>query len=136
MGGGSHTKQDNVPKKPRSYSSDEATVSSGGATGNGTGGGGFDKEATGVCLISFKTKVDATQSVSVGAKFMLIPGADDKSLQLVSGGRQIGVYNGNRLKTLLGCIAGGYTYEGVVDSIDQTGSSRKIACSITGLGPI
>lgn len=129
MGGGKHTKQDNVPKKPRSYNSDGAAVMGG-------GGGGFDKEAAGACLISFKAKINLVTDVSVGTKFMLIPTAGNEGLELISNGKRIGAYSGDRLELLRQCIAGGYTYQGVVNNIQQDTAEHIGNCTITGLGPV
>ena len=134
MGGGKHTTQSNVTKKPRNYSDNNSIVGAG-----GTGGwSGFDKEASVVCLISFKAKIQlSVEEVEKGASFKLLPtGNASSGLQLISGGRRLGEYKGNRLSLLDRCIAGGYSYGGIVDQVGVVNNALVASCTITGSGPV
>lgn len=124
MGGGKKTSQNNVPKKPRSYSTDTGAVGVG-------GGGGVDASSSNTCLVSFKAKLNLDGSVGTGTKFVLIMSDDSDGLEVVSGGRNIGDYTGSKLSMLKKCMTGGYRYDGTVDKI--VGSSAE--CTIAGSGP-
>jgi hypothetical protein len=131
MGKGSGTSQSNVTKRPRDYSSDAATMS---AAGSG-GGGGFDQGSTATCLISFKPKIQLSSEVAIGTKFVLVSNGQTDELQLISGGRNIGTYTGSRIQQLKQCIAGGYIYNGKVDSFDQSAVVLLANCTVTGSCP-
>ena len=123
MGGGKKTSQSNVPKNSRSYSTDAGVV--------GAGGGGVDTSSANVCLVSFKVKLDLDGSARAGMKFVLILGDDNDGLDVVSGGRKVGVYAGRRLATLKKCMTEGYRYDGTIDKV--VGNSAN--CTVVGSGP-
>jgi hypothetical protein len=129
MGKGASTNKANVTKRPANYKS--AAESTG-----LQGGRGVEPERKArpnACLVSFKDSIrinqDATDSIDVGAIFMIVPD-ESGSLTVVSSGRLIGKYTGGKSSLLRRCIKNGYIYRGTILGI-ETGSAQ---CEFTGLG--
>lgn len=126
MGRGSSTRETEVKKvRPQIYSSSQ-----------GTGGSKRD-EKNDVCLFSFFGNVSIPLQRAGGLKHgdsaVIVPHATDQSsVVLYINGKNIGVYNSNYSQKIIECVAKGYTYEGIVDSVKITKTTAEVKFTVHG----
>jgi hypothetical protein len=127
MGKGSGTSKTGITKKPQRLSDSEPA---GGATaGSGSEGG---SRPTNACLLRFTGIVEidsASTGLNKGQRITLVQGTG-VSLDVMSGGAKVGSFGGEEQSLLESCMAQGYVYKGVVETVD----GGTATCSIKGYG--
>lgn len=128
MGKGSGTSKTGVTKRPQRLSDSE---SAGGAAGGPAGSEGGNHSAN-TCLLRFTGDIDIDPTLTdlrIGQSITLVQGTS-AALDVMSGGRIIGSFSGEEQSLLEDCMAQGYVYKGVVETVD----GGTAACSIKGYG--
>lgn len=127
MGKGPGTLKTGITKKPQRLSDSEPA----GGTTAGSGGEGGSRPAN-ACLLTFKGIVElnaASTGLSAGQHITLVQGTG-AALDVISGGAKVGSFSGDEQSLLEDCMAQGYVYKGIVETVD----GGTATCSIKGYG--
>lgn len=128
MGRGGTTKQTGVTRHTPSYSSDAAAV--------GVGSGPAPEMAN-TCITGFTEEIllsgPSANGARVGLNITLVPGVPG-TLNIMSAGARLGVYDGGHKNRLLRCIRKKYIYRGVIESVRNGNGSIYATCTVQGFG--